>query len=228
MSAPESSDLVTRRLTLADLAAVVALHQRVRATLPRDLIAYETDDFFADHMDRLGRIYGCFWGKDLVAYAVLGLPRHGDANFGTDHGLAGEELGRVAHLDGAAVLEPWQGQGLHRAMTALRMEAAWRHGRSIMLSTAAPLNIPSLCNLLLCGLRIRGLVQKFGGARFLLRRDVEEADSLAPRECFPDYPAADRVALADLDGHHEALRRGLSGVALDGEATSLHVVWAET
>ena len=215
MNAAIPPDLTCRRLEVRDLPAVIALHHRMRATLPRDLIAFETDAFFADHIEALGRIFGCFSGQGLVAYAVLGLPGPQDANFGVDHGLSPEELRLVAHLDGAAVIEPWQGLGLQRALSVLRMREARRQGRLIMLSTAAPLNLPSLTNLLLCGFQVRGLVEKFGGARFLMRRDLLPRQDIAARDDFPGDLAGQRVPLNDLARHRAMLAEGRRGVALD-------------
>jgi len=221
VSAAIPPELTCRRLEARDLPAVIALHHRMRATLPRDLIAFETDAFFADHIQALGCIYGCFAGEELAAYAVLGLPGPDDANFGVDHGLSLADLRLVAHLDGAAVIEPWQGQGLQRALSVLRMREARRHGRQIMLSTAAPLNIPSLANLLLCGFEVRGLVEKFGGARFLMRRDLLPGEEITARDGFPDFLAGPPVPLKDMDGHRVMLAQGRRGVALDVAHQSL-------
>lgn len=221
MSAAIPPELTCRRLEAPDLPAVIALHHRMRVTLPRDLIAFETDAFFADHMQALGRIYGCFAGDELAAYAVLGLPGPDDANFGTDHGLSPRELRLVAHLDGAAVIEPWQGHGLQRALSVLRMREARRHGRLIMLSTAAPLNLPSLTNLLLCGFEVRGLAEKFGGARFLMRRDLPPGEDITARDGFPDSLAGSLVPLNDLARHRALLAEGRRGVALDSGRQSL-------
>ncbi len=221
MSIAIPPELTCRRLEARDLPAVIVLHHRMRATLPRDLIAFETDAFFADHIQALGCIYGCFAGEELAAYAVLGLPGPDDANFGVDHGLSLADLRLVAHLDGAAVIEPWQGLGLQRALSVLRMREARRHGRQIMLSTAAPLNIPSLANLLLCGFEVRGLVEKFGGARFLMRRDLLPDEDIAARDGFPDSLAGPSVPLKDMDGHRVMLAQGRRGVALDSVQQSL-------
>ena len=221
MSAAIPPELTCRGLEAPDLPAVIALHHRMRATLPRDLIAFETDAFFADHLQTLGRIFGCFAGEGLVAYAVLGLPGPGDANFGVDHGLSPQELRLVAHLDGAAVIEPWQGHGLQRALSVLRMREARRHGRNIMLSTAAPLNLPSLTNLLLCGFEARGLVEKFGGARFLMRRDLLPDEDISARDGFPDSLTGPSVPLNDLACHSAMLAEGRRGVALDAAHQSL-------
>jgi hypothetical protein len=80
---------------------------------------------------------------------------------------------RVAHLDGASVDPLYRGNHLHRLLVHWRLDEARSAGRPIVLTTTAPGNTYSLDNLLACGLLIRGLVHKFGGQRYLLRRDLD-------------------------------------------------------
>ncbi|PPC76630.1 hypothetical protein C4K68_14480 [Pokkaliibacter plantistimulans] len=175
--APLSSPPHIQTLNLSHLQAIITLHHEVRALLDPSLIAAETDDYFADHLARCGRIYGIFADDQtdrLVAYGVLGLPGLRDPNFGTDQGLSESELGQVAHIDGAAVTPDWRGLGLHRLLIRHREVKARDFGRTLLLSTAAPGNFYSLNNLLQCELQVRGVRQKFGGERFLLRKDLNQ------------------------------------------------------
>lgn len=160
------------RLGSSHLPAIITLHHRVIADLPPGNAATETDQFFADHLDACGQIFGAFDGDRLMAYCVLGLPRETDPNFGTDHHLPPDQLGKVAHIDGAAVDPQWRGQGWQRRMVEHRIEIARKCGRTIALSTVAPTNFPSLISTVSTGLAIHGLIAKFGGNRFLLRRDI--------------------------------------------------------
>jgi hypothetical protein len=168
-----------RRLDAGQIGAVFALHQSLVRSMAADLVARETQEFFASHMSAQGQIHGVFDADRLIAYAVLGLPRQGDPNFGLDHGLSGDELDRVAHLDGAGVDPQWRGNGLQRWLTLSRLAAARAAGRSTLLSTVAPANVASLASLLACGLQVRGLAQRFGGWRYLLRLDIEDARAAA-------------------------------------------------
>lgn len=164
-----------RRLGSGDIDAVIALHRRAIRALPTDLVATETRDFFMDHVECKGRLLGLFTRRGLVAYAVLGLPGPADANFGADHGLPADRMPQVAHLDGAGVDPPYRGNHLHRLLVDWRLDEARAAGRPVVLSTCAPGNSHSLDNLLACGLQIRGLTVKFGGWRYLLRRDLDLA-----------------------------------------------------
>jgi hypothetical protein len=162
-----------RLLREDEAAAVYALHRLVAAGLPVDLVAADSLKFFVDHAGRIGRLLGIFTERALVAYAVLGLPGAGDDNFGRDHGLPEDVLPQVAHLDGASVHPLYRGNRLHRLMSEWRMAEARAAGRSILLSTVAPGNHFSLDNLLASSLQIRGLKIRFGGLRYLLRRDLD-------------------------------------------------------
>jgi hypothetical protein len=53
-----------------------------------------------------------------------------------------------------------------------RMDVARTLDRPIALSTVAPANLASVHNLLAAGMRIAGLIPKFGGDRFLVRADI--------------------------------------------------------
>lgn len=198
---------VPQRLTARHLPAVIALHRAVVEGLPPGLVAHETDAFFADHLERLGRIYGVFEGDRLVAYGVLGLPVGDSPNFGRDHGLSAAELATVAHVDGVAVAADRRGAGLHRLLVGHRLAEAAACGRRIVLSTAAPDNTVSLVNLLACGLTVRGLVEKFGGRRYLLRRDIGA----------PARPAGESrwLPMADLPAHQRCFADGLVGWRLE-------------
>ena len=163
------------RLDQSQLGAVIALHHDMLAELAPGMAATETDQFFTDHLDACGQIFGAFSGDRLMAYCILGIPRKEDPNFGTDHGLSPDQFDQVAHIDGAAVDPAWRGQGWQRRMINHRLDIAKNLGRSITLSTVAPANSASLFNMISTGLTIRGLIQKFGGDRFLMRRDIDPA-----------------------------------------------------
>lgn len=201
------------RLNRRHLPQVIALHHEVVAALPADLVAHETDAFFADHLSRLGRIYGVLEDGRLVAYGVLGLPRPDSPNFGSDHGLSADDLARVAHVDGVAVRPDRRGRHLHRLLIAHRLQEAERLGRSIVLSTAAPGNQPSLANLLACGFTVRALVEKFGGTRYLLRHDLHAP---AMPEADEDAPGAGWIDLSDMVEQQARFSTGAFGWRMEG------------
>jgi hypothetical protein len=192
-----------RRLRADEAQAAHALHRLAVADLPSDLVASETPEFFLAHAERCGQLLGIFTERGLVACAVLGLPGPGDDNFGADHGLPEAALLQVAHLDGASVHPLYRGNRLHRLLIEWRMDAARAAGRPIVLSTAAPGNHSSLDNLLAGGLQICGLKPKFGGLRYLLRRDLDRDVGPAGNGRWIDA--------LDYAGQEQLLKDGLRG-----------------
>lgn len=169
------------RLDEQHLKAVIALHHQVIANMPAGTVATETDDFFQLHLAACGQIFGAFAGDDLIAYSVLGLPRADDPNFGADHGLSETDLRHVAHIDGVAVRKDHRGSKWQQRMVLHRLDAALDAGRTIALSTAAPGNIASVVNLLAAGMQICGVKDKFGGVRYLVRRDMGGRNAPQPK-----------------------------------------------
>ncbi|PKR57756.1 hypothetical protein [Thalassospira lohafexi] len=163
---------VIARLNETHLSAVIALHHDVLADADPTLVAGETDIFFQQHLSDCGQIFGILDQDTLLAYGVLGLPRPGDLNFGADHGLPPDQLKSVAHIDGVAVRRDCRGQNWQYKLTCHRLNAARTDGREIALTTVAPGNVASLINILSAGMIIRGLKEKYGGHRFLMRADL--------------------------------------------------------
>lgn len=199
------------RLNESHLEAVIALHHEVIRDFPPELVARETDAFFHDHMGACGQIFGAFRHDRLIAYGVLGLPRPGDPNFGRDHGLPDHELAGVAHIDGVAVRADQRRHRWQHRMVQHRLQAAREAGRRIALSTVAPENFASVVNILSAGLSIRNLVSKFGGKRFLLRRDLEDQSGA---ESSPSDPSGISIwcLCNDLERCEELLEAGYVGV----------------
>lgn len=193
-----------RRLGEADLAAVIALHRQALEAMPADLLAAETDAFFADHVARIGRILGLFAERRLIAYGVLGLPGPDDSGFADDLSLGAADRTRVAHIDGISVRAEWRGNRLQRVLTAWRIREAALAGRSLIIATVAPGNVASLRNILAEGLTIRGLRQKFGGWRYLMVRDLEDTAVAPPAEGL-------WVDTADIDAQSRLLAAGAIG-----------------
>lgn len=208
------------RLNETHLQAVIALHHHVIREMPPELAARETDAFFHQHMTTCGQIFGAFKDDQLIAYGVLGLPRPGDPNFGSDHGLQEDDLARVAHIDGVAVRADQRGRHWQYRMVEHRLQAARNAGRGIALSTVAPGNFASVFNTLSAGLNVRGLSSKFGGKRFLLRRDLEDQDGTKAPAIEPHGISA-WCACNDLVRCEELLAAGYIGVACRKAAQGL-------
>lgn len=201
------------RLASEDLPRLYRFHLSLHVTADGpDLFMLETRDFFSRHLGPDGRVIGLeTWERDLVAYGVLGLPASRDPyNFGRLLGLSAESRARVAHVDGSGVAPAWRGQHIQRRMTRLRFRAARRCDRTIVLSTAAPLNAASLQNLLVTGMRVVALITERNRPRFVLRRDLDR-----PGPIEPDFATASAlVALDDHAAHARRLADGWHGAGL--------------
>lgn len=212
--APTRPALAERMLDAGDLAAVIALHHLVRRDIPADLLAAESDAFFADHLERAGRILGLFDGTRLVAYGVLGLPGPGDHTFAAYLDLPAAQWPGVAHLDGVSVAPDWRGHGLHRRLIRHRLDRAAEAGRRLAISTVAPGNLPSLSNNLAEGMEIRRLSRLYGGWRFVVARPLA-APPAPPRMEEGRWLATDALEattpLLETGWRGVALRRGASG-----------------
>ena len=203
-----------RRLGRSDLGELIAFHRQILSGLEPWRLNAETDAFFEAHLSAAGCILGLFEPAGaLVAYAVLGLPdADSDYNFGHSLGLAGDELAKVAHLDGAAVAPAWRGHSLQRELLRRRIDMAKAARRRWLITTVAPLNVVSLRSCLSVGLIVRVCRPMFasGHVRLLLALDVAGDPPL-------DRSAAYAVALSEPDRIAEALAGGAIGFALSGD-----------
>lgn len=114
-----------------------------------------------------------FWmaesGGRLAAVFSIIRPGLRDFNLGYEIGLEEPELRRVTHMDTAAVLPDFRGQGLQRRMMA---EAEGSLTGSILLCTIHPDNRYSLQNALKLGYRIEKRIGRYGSVRYVLRKDI--------------------------------------------------------
>lgn len=164
-----------KRLTEEDLPAVHRLHALAHSLISQPgLLAKETDDFFLSHIHDVGQLYGSFLEDDLIAYTVLGLPKVSDYNFGRQFGLSENELENVAHCDGSIVHPDWRGNHLQQRFIDWRLLIAIHYGKKHAISTAAPKNSASWCNLIRSGFAIYRLLDMFGADRFLLYRCLND------------------------------------------------------
>jgi GNAT superfamily N-acetyltransferase len=209
---------VGRWLDDGEVGAVITLHRTVRAAIAPELLCRESDDFFIDHSGRVGNILGLFAEDRLIAYGVLGLPPVGEPSFADDFALTAGDRAAAATVDGAAVLPEWRGNRLHRRLVAERLRRAREQGRRIALSTVAPGNLPSLRNLLAEGLTIRALRARFGGMRYLVRRDLDRPPAAPPQ-------SGRWISVHDVAAQTEALDRGEIGWALAEDRADAPAVW---
>ncbi len=105
---------------------------------------------------------------------------------------------------------------MHRVLIDWRLNLTRQLGRTIAITTAAPENLPSVRNLLTEGMTIRALEQKFGGWRYVLRRDLDRPSPTPPAN-------ASWIDVTDFKTQRRLLRQGHIGWALHGHKVSYAV-----
>ena len=214
-AAAPPAGFVVRRLTPADLGAVVELHAQAHRSMPRPgLLARESVDFFDAHLGDAaggGLALGVERAGRLVAYGILGLPAADDPyHFGHELHWPAARLERCSLCDGAVVAAEARGRGLHALLIAHRLRLSEAAGRAESLATAAPGNPASWRHLLRQGFVVRRVIERFGGPRYLLHRpagsriDVDRSGAVA---------AGAAPGQADLLRQAALLRQGCVGVA---------------
>ena len=96
-----------------------------------------------------------------------------EENLGRDIGLPESELGKVAHMDSAAVLPAFRGFHLQRRLMKTAEEELQREGFRYLCCTVHPDNKSSLQSVLSQGYRIAKTCEKYGGfPRHILIREL--------------------------------------------------------
>lgn len=186
-----------------DYPALRALHHEVVSAAPQGSVALESDEFLARNLGPGGGTFGVLVADQLIAYAILSLPRNDADNLAAPWA---PDFRRCACLDGAGVLPAWRGNRLQRLLTGLRLDLARSLGRSHVTAMAAPINRYSWRNLMAGGLAVHDLLPKYGGHwRYVLYRDF---DRPPPRLASPP----EVVPVAELERQRRLLSRGWIGL----------------
>lgn len=213
MSPP--AGLAWRRLTLADLDAIYALHCTSIAGMEVKSVKLETRSFFVSMIGDRGQVIGLFNGADLVAYGVL---QH-DLKLGDNPlpalGLPAQTP--ICKLAGAAVAQDWRHQGLQRLLIRARLQLAGDLG--VVFSTAAPSNPASWSNLLACGLAVHAIRYMYGDhPRYLMVRMPPELDNLI----LDAAHVGEYLDCSDLERQKLRLAQGWRGIGLAEARNAVH------
>ena len=174
------SDSQLRLLTVQDTQAVLALRETVLSRLEHpDLYVREDDEMgfvrrhLAGHAGADGETIGVYDGEELIAYAMLGLPRDDDPeHLGRYLQLAPRAPGEVSHLASCMVHPAHRGHGLQRTLLGARFTLAQAQGRPLCIAMVSPHNHASRQNLLREGLRIVYVGAVTGLKRHLVAIDL--------------------------------------------------------
>lgn len=168
-----------RTLGPQDFAAWRQLRNEVISGLAHpDMYMREGDEaaFFAQHLPPRGHCIGVWFGDELAAYAMLGLPEPGaPGHLGAAIGLAPREQTGVAHLASCMVRARWRGNRLQALLLQLRCAMARAQHRTRCLAMVSLHNAASRHNLLAQGLWIEWTGTIGGLRRHVLQIDLRGA-----------------------------------------------------
>lgn len=222
-SAADGKRYHIRFLGAEDLTALEAFRSMIFAALPDiDIYFPETPEFSGLHLGERGVTFGVENDDgQLIACAVLGLPRAGMPAFVDD--LPGQRpaLETTAHMASCMVDPAHRGNGLQGLLLGMRTLYALGAGRTQLLARVALSNPISLSNLIAGGYMVRRvLVMHSGRLRYLVHRDYSRAPAAW------DQGQARVVAVSDVEGQRALLDDGWVGVAVETSGGAARVTYA--
>lgn len=138
-------------------------------------------------------------GDAIVGALVVRYPGADKDNLGRDAGLAGADLGRVAHMESAVVHPSARGHRLQRRMIDHAEQLIDAHAYPYLFATVAPDNGPSRATLEAAGYRGVARKKKYGGLdRLIVRKDVGAGCGGALASCVE--ADAERAGIFEADG----------------------------
>lgn len=158
--------LIVKRLTLADMPAVLALQAQAIAELPADQFAPLTPPEVARTFGPDGVVHGAVMGGRLLAYQSLCAYGTGAENLALDLGV---DPASVVNLEETVVHPAARGLRLNDRLTRRSQRWAREAGYATLATTVSPFNVASLKSHMRAGFELAKLVAKYGGAwRYVL------------------------------------------------------------
>ncbi|MDD2836154.1 MAG: hypothetical protein PHY05_08380 [Methanothrix sp.] len=204
-------------LDAGSLAELLELQNIIAANLPfPEIFMLHDEEYLRDVFSRDHSAIGVRVGEMLIAFSIIRIPGLAHDNLGRDINLPEEELGKVAHLQAAAVHPAYRGHGLQRKLTFAHLNVIEELGYEHACCTVSPKNPVSLGNYLSCGLAIEGLRPKMHGWwRFILHRNIRQANQLGIEQ--------KRIAISDIAGHLDLLSKGFKGFRISPQCEGKQV-----
>lgn len=203
----------TRCLTLADFPSLLALTVVAMDGVPDSILRRRPESEIVPYLSgKLGRAYAVFEGDQMVAAALMRMPKPWKPNPGSGFPVIPEvDWGmRTAVLE-YAMVAPWaRRRGLHRTLYDARKTDAKLAGMAWLASGAHLKNSASWHNLLSSGMSLVGsrvspqghevvaLLAPLQGQTIPIHRDNRL-----------------RIARDDLAGHSKALQNGYIGIGIE-------------
>lgn len=198
-----------RKLSMADLADLETLQQKVYDALPdKNTLQPLSTEEFENILGGNGLLIGIFVEEQLIAFRALLDPQDDPEHLGIDCGLSGEQLARVFYQEISNVDPDWRGYGLQKTMADIVMNAADLTRYDYVCATVKPYNIPSLKDKFAQGLVVKGLKLKYGGKmRYIFFKALKEQPTM--------YTETRTVNMADVAAQQALLKEGFVGTTLE-------------
>lgn len=213
----EAHECSIRRLEPMDVDNLHNLHLGIIRTTAAGTLAPRSRQYLLSQITDAGAIFGAFVGHELIAYSAIRFASGITRNYGPIVGVPSRELSLVCHMNGSVVLPSYRGSGLHRKLSALRMQYALEQGFAHAISAVSTDNHRSLANHFANHCFIKGLDRDDFVHNFYVHRDLRIA------ETSPSGQPSISLPLDDLEQHRLALRAGLWGCVLHKSAAHLRI-----
>lgn len=137
---------------------------------------YVTDDraFLERHIEKEGYILKYMENETIAGFLVVRHPGVATDNLGREIENCNEELlGKVAHMESAAVLPAYRGQRIQKKLLEAAEEQERKLGMHYLMATVHPDNVYSCANLETLGYRCLKETSKYGGLpRLILYKEL--------------------------------------------------------
>lgn len=131
-------------------------------------------DYVARHISQEG--FTLLWQEvDAIAgFLIIHLPTpSAPSNLGHDLSFSPIQLQGVAHMESAAVLPQFRGQGIQKKLLSAAENSLRAQGFRYSLCTVHPDNLPSLQSLLSLGYQVSATKLKYGGKlRHIMQKEL--------------------------------------------------------
>lgn len=176
-----------RRALNTDVEGIVQVMEEAVRTMERpEWFVSDDEAFIREHIDSKGftmiaekpDFQGCEEGKGnpphrIGGFLIVKFPGLSEKNLGHTLHMPEENLLRVAHMDSAAVLPSWRGQGLQGKLIDAAERELIGGPYTLLMATVHPENRFSLENFLRRGYTVKATVRRYGGLlRYVLLKDT--------------------------------------------------------
>jgi len=152
---------------------IALLHQVKQEMEHPEWFALDPDEVVIDLFEQERMKVWFAMDQDVVAGAFsIVIPNLEEYNLGYELNMNDEQLMRVVHMDAAAVLSQYRGQGLQKQLMQEAEKEIRKIPNRILLCTVHPDNFASLNNLIKQDYLKMKLLNKYGSIRYVMKKEL--------------------------------------------------------